>query len=148
MFVKIGFGHDMNTLAIERRLRSVQQSAAEVIAVAYADAGSEVFRRRIVDAAQSVGITGVLLDTADKDGPGLSGLLSRDEIRSWALDVVSAGLLIALAGRLTLEDVESLRDVGCGIVGVRGAACDGGRVGLVSPDRVRRLKRAIDGARS
>jgi uncharacterized protein (UPF0264 family) len=142
-FVKIGFEADMNTAAIGRRLRAVHDSAGEVIAVAYADARSDLFRRRIVDAALSSGITGVLLDTADKDGPGLCQLLSPDELASWTREVASSGLLVALAGKLTVEDVERLQDVGCGIVGVRGAACEGGRAGRVTADRVKKIRRGV-----
>jgi uncharacterized protein (UPF0264 family) len=142
-FVKIGFAPDMGTAAIARRLLAVRERApAQVIAVACADAGTDAFRTRIVDAAVSSGAAGVLLDTADKRGPGLCRLRTPDDIASWTIRLTTLGLLAALAGTLTLDDVIVLGGVGCHIVGVRGAACDGGRNGRVSAAKVRQLKAA------
>jgi uncharacterized protein (UPF0264 family) len=142
-FVKIGFAHDMSTNAIARRLLAVREVApAQVIAVACADTGSDVVPMRVAEAALSSGAAGVLLDTADKNGPGLCRLRSLDAIASWATTLTTRGLFVALAGKLTLDDVVTLRGVGCHLVGVRGAACDGGRNGRVVAARVQLLKAA------
>jgi uncharacterized protein (UPF0264 family) len=87
-------------------------------------------------------VAGVLLDTADKHGPGLCDLLSLDRIDSWTREVAAAGLLVALAGKLTADDVARLWGRGATLIGVRGAACDGGRTGRIAPDKVRQLKAA------
>ena len=42
------------------------------------------------------------------------------------------GLLTALAGALTLENVDAVSAAGPDVVGVRGAACEGGRQGRVT----------------
>jgi uncharacterized protein (UPF0264 family) len=49
-------------------------------------------------------------------------------------------LLVALAGKLTADDLAFVRDAGADIAGVRGAACDGGRTGRVSSDKVALLR--------
>jgi uncharacterized protein (UPF0264 family) len=59
-----------------------------------------------------------------------------------------AGLLAALAGRITLEQLDSMQATGADIVGVRGAACEGGRGGEVAAARVRLLKKAATGQRA
>src|SRR5262249_39654673 len=72
------------------------------------------------------GAAGVLLDTADKAGPGLRGLIAPRDLASWVSAAHDAGLLVALAGKLTESDLSFARDAGADIAGVRGAACDGG----------------------
>jgi uncharacterized protein (UPF0264 family) len=67
-------------------------------------------------------------------------LLSVEMLRTWVHEASTSGLLVAVAGRLSLEDILGLGDCGADIVGVRGAACVGGRMGRVSADRVTRLK--------
>jgi uncharacterized protein (UPF0264 family) len=142
-FVKLGFtgigsAHRASIL-IEAAVRG---AAAGVIAVAYADsarAGSPA-PDAMVDATARAGAAGILLDTADKDGPGLRALFTAGELAAWIGAAHAAGLLVAVAGKLTASDLAFVRDAGADIAGVRGAACDGGRTGCVSADRVRRLR--------
>jgi len=93
-----------------------------------------------VDVAARAGATGVLLDTADKTGPGLRGLMTPSALVRWVAEAHEAGLLVALAGKLTAEDLAFVQDAGADIAGVRGAACEGGRRGRVSIDRVALLR--------
>jgi uncharacterized protein (UPF0264 family) len=146
--VKIGFAG----VASRRRVVSLLAAArggaaghAGVVATAYADAdrvaSPDPFA--VVDAAAAAGATGVLLDTADKHGPGLPGLMSAATLFSWVSAARDARLLVALAGRLTLDDFGFVRDAGADIVGVRGAACDGGRTGRIAAARVHALRLAV-----
>ena len=108
-----------------------------VIAVAYADADPIA---AFVDVAARAGATGVLLDTADKSGPGLCELMTPTAVARWVAEAHEAGLLVALAGKLTAEDLAFVQDAGADIAGVRGAACEGGRAGRVSSERVALLR--------
>jgi uncharacterized protein (UPF0264 family) len=83
----------------------------------------------------------VLLDTADKSGPGLRALMTPAVLGRWVSEAHEAGLLVALAGRLTAEDLGFVQDADADIAGVRGAACEGGRTGRVSARRVAVLRR-------
>jgi (5-formylfuran-3-yl)methyl phosphate synthase len=113
-----------------------------VIAVAYADADrvASLAASDLVDVAARAGATGVLLDTADKTGPGLRGLVTLSALVRWVAEAHEAGLLVALAGKLAAEDLAFVQDAGADIAGVRGAACEGGRRGRVSSDRVALLR--------
>jgi len=57
----------------------------------------------------------------------------------WVADAHDQGLFIAVAGKLTEDDLSFVRDSGADIAGVRGAACEGGRTGRVSVEKVRLL---------
>ncbi len=88
-------------------------------------------------------ITGVLLDTLSKDGRTLFDFMAVDRIATWVKTAHEAELFVALAGSLAAGHVGMARDTGADVMGVRGAACDGGRGSRISADRVRGLARAI-----
>jgi uncharacterized protein (UPF0264 family) len=112
-----------------------------LVAVAYADhpAGS-LAPRDVLAAAIAAGAHGFLVDTWVKDGRGLLDFSSLEGIGALSRRCREGGLLFALAGSLSrrsLARVAGLADV----VGVRGAACRGGRSGTVDARRVAALRR-------
>ncbi len=145
--VKVGFAQVASAARVEALIAAAVRGAragsasAGVVAVGYADhrPASSIAPGALVDAAISAGATGVLLDTVDKTGPGLCHLMSREALTAWLRRAHDAGLLAAVAGQLTRDDLSIVRDAGADIAGVRGAACDGGRDGHVSLERVRAL---------
>ena len=148
-FVKMGFAGLVDAgqivALIAAATRGVEHSSTGVVAVAYADyadAGS-VSPEMIVIAAGEVGARGVLIDTAIKAGGGLLQWLSLDQLTIWVDGAHERGMLAAVAGRLGQDDVTSVRPCGADIVGVRGAACAGGRVGEISVEKVRSLADAL-----
>lgn len=152
-FVKLGFGPVADAglvasliSAAVRGARTASNGLSRVVAVAYADTGplTGLAPAALVDVARTAGASGILIDTADKRGPGLAALLSSDSLATLVSRAHDAGLLVALAGRLTADDLPDLHNVGADIAGVRGAACIGGRTGRVSADRVRLLKGCLD----
>ena len=94
---------------------------------------------RLIELAATAGARGALVDTADKRGPGLTTLWSENELTSWIARAHERGLFAAVAGKLDARDLADVVDCGADIVGVRGAACVGGRNGRVSGDLVQRL---------
>jgi uncharacterized protein (UPF0264 family) len=152
--VKVGFAGTRDASRASRLLeaavrgaRAARSGRCGVVAVGYADAGraASLPPSVLLDVAKAAGVAGVLLDTADKHGPGLLELLSIEALREWVDRARRAGLRVALAGRLGLRDLPMLQDVGADIVGVRGAACDDGRTGRVTTDRVRALRDLVHG---
>jgi (5-formylfuran-3-yl)methyl phosphate synthase len=134
-------------------VRGAQAGGAGVVAVAYADAA--IARSPAADdlfnVAAAAGARGILVDTADKRGPGLRALVAPNALAALVADAHRAGLLVALAGKLTVDDLSFVRDAGADIAGVRGAACEGGRNGRVTAQKVRELTeivRATDADRS
>ena len=162
MLVKIGFAGlesaDGASELLGRALRGAAAGARDrsreawvrppgVVAVAYADAdrAASVPADAILDAAIHAGVQGVLLDTFDKRGQGLRDLVTLDTLIEWVGRARRVGLLVALAGRLEAADLEWVREAGADVAGVRGAACDGGRAGRITSDRVRALRWLCDG---
>jgi (5-formylfuran-3-yl)methyl phosphate synthase len=158
-FAKIGFAGTLGSFQVEQILRAAVRgigeqrdgtaSAGAIVAVAYADARrvNAIEPLALIECAISAGVRGVLLDTAMKDGPGLRGLVESTWLRTWVAAAHAAGLWVALAGKLTEDDVALAREADADIIGVRGAVCDGGRVGVMSADKVRRFRDRIGDAR-
>lgn len=146
--VKVGFSGIASRARVASLLGAARDGAAShagVIATAYADADrvASLNPFAMIDAAAAAAAAGVLLDTADKLGPGLPGLMSPGMLSSWVGAARDARLLVALAGKLTVDDVAFVMDTGADIVGVRGAACDSGRTGRIVAARVRALRSAV-----
>ena len=149
-FVKIGFAgaHGQRRLADDVRAATASIGAAALVLVAYADyeradAPSPEELMTLTDDTEAAGL---LLDTFDKEGAALTTLMTPRRLQEFVERGTRRGRFVALAGRLTAGDIESIRGARAEVIGVRGAACDGGRRGEVSSDRVRELRRQIDRA--
>jgi uncharacterized protein (UPF0264 family) len=148
-FVKIGFAGIASDATVAAVIAAAAAGASVggsgLVAVAYADFAlvGALSPERILDAAARAGARGVLLDTARKDGPSSLALVSEDRLAAWVDRARSAGMFTAIAGRLMLGDLPAVLASGADIAGVRGAACDDGRDGRVSAERVRRLRGAL-----
>ena len=146
-FVKVGFAGIASAERVAALIRAAVRATAGsdrhagVVAVGYADAdrARSLAPAVLVDVAARSGAQGILIDTADKHEPGLCELVAPDTLAAWVKQAHGVRLLVALAGQLTADDLPFLRNIGADIVGVRGAACDGGRTGRVNADRVRAL---------
>jgi (5-formylfuran-3-yl)methyl phosphate synthase len=153
-YLKLGFAGVRSSnqigLLIETAVSLTSAGAASprIVAVAYADperAGT-LPPALISRLAEAAGAAGVLLDTYRKDGRGLLEWFPPSALVDWVAMVRQAGLLTALAGSLGAGDLALVCQAQPDVVGVRGAACTGGRLGRVSEDRVRRLQLALEWA--
>jgi uncharacterized protein (UPF0264 family) len=146
-YVKVGLwgvSTEADAVALLRTVRDATD--AVLVAAAYADA------RRVPHAplppellprvARAAGVDVCLLDTAVKDGRGLLEWLSPGALAAFVADAHAAGIEVALAGALRLEELPAVRETGADIAGVRSAACrDDVRSGRLDAERVRALRR-------
>jgi (5-formylfuran-3-yl)methyl phosphate synthase len=150
-FVKIGFAGiaDAERVAdlIASAVSEASAHACAVVAVGYADAErvGGIGCDALFDAATRGGAAGVLIDTADKDGPGLLQLSPPAALARYVSAAHDRGLSIGVAGKLSSADLVVIREVGADIAGVRGAACRSGRTSAISEARVRVLAQIARG---
>ena len=149
-FVKMGFAgmrrHCRRAEHAAADLASTQPAALILVAYAdyvYADAPSPT---QLVLIAHRIRAAGVLLDTYDKRSASLTALMTASALRNFVSDAKAHNQVVALAGKLTGDDLPIVHDAGADIVGLRGAACEGGRAGVVSAERVRWLRDQFDRA--
>ncbi len=148
VFVKVGFAGmrgRLDAAADVLTSAAVNSAAADLVLVAYADYENVAAPTpdEVLALADRSRAAGVLLDTCDKCGPGLTTLMTSDSLRSFVARARGSGRIVAVAGALTIDDLGRVHDAGADIAGVRGAACDNGRNGVVSESRVRALGRAL-----
>jgi (5-formylfuran-3-yl)methyl phosphate synthase len=153
-YLKLGFAKVDSPKQIQRLIRtavaagSSSAAAPRIIAVAYADwerAGT-VRPEVMTTVAMAAGAGGVLLDTHGKEGQSLLQWLSPDELTYWVASARKGGMLTALAGGLRSSDLAVVCPALPDVIGVRGAACSGGRWGRVSASRVRQVRQALERA--
>ncbi len=111
------------------------------VAVAYADWTTcrAPSPNQVMEAARQFGCPALLCDTHDKQHGGLMDYLDIPTLVTLSDSARRAGMLFALAGSLDLQQLPSLQSLQMDYIAVRGAACDGGRLGTVRRDKVREM---------
>jgi uncharacterized protein (UPF0264 family) len=153
-YIKVGLLGPQNAGEAIYLLQRVTEAVREanprtrVIPVAYADAGrvGSLDPFLLAQVAQAASADGCMLDTVVKDGSSLFDFLDHDTLRKFVREIHDRGLLCALAGSLKAEDLALVCELGADIVGVRGAACIGGRrEGKVTREKVLSLNSCLPG---
>lgn len=135
----------MHWLAIREHLERLRRQLVAVVYVDDAAADAPRADEVIATAARFGGF--VLFDTYDKSAGSILELCSNDHLAAVLQSTRVAGLKNVVAGRISAGDVSQLPLQLIDVIGVRGAACEGGRNGAVSATRVRTLRRAIEASR-
>lgn len=140
--VKVGFGGAAGT-PWERRgadLFAALPAGPERVAVAYADweRAAAPDPAAVIAAAGRFGCTTLLVDTFDKSSAGMFGCCPREAPAEWVAAARVAGLQVAIAGKIAMEEIPRAWSLGADVVAVRSAVCFNGRQGAVRADLVRR----------
>jgi hypothetical protein len=129
-FVKVGLRgvRDLDrAVAVMSAVADAVGDQVAVIAAAYADAKAldppALAPEWLPALVERTGIAGALVDTFVKDGRGLYGWLSEEELADLIVRTHQAGGIFGVAGQLRLGE---LARVDADVVGVRSAVCVGG----------------------
>jgi (5-formylfuran-3-yl)methyl phosphate synthase len=117
----------------------------QAVAVAYADwrSAGAPDPREVLRLATGVGSPALLVDTWDKTSGSLFDHWNASEMREFVNEVQSLRLMIVLAGSLIGDSITKAAQLRPDVIAVRTAACDSGRNGPVSNERVRAVRHAI-----
>jgi (5-formylfuran-3-yl)methyl phosphate synthase len=128
--------------------KSLCPPTTKMVPVAYGDwqRAHSPSPQALADLAVRGGFAAFLLDTWGKDASTLLDWIPRPDVEALTRFLQSAGVSVALAGSLGLNEIEHLLPAQPNWFAVRGAVCSGGRrEGAIDSDRVgliaRRLKR-------
>jgi len=127
------------------RIAAGLPAGTSLVAVVYADwqtAGAPPPHDVIATSASS-GCRGILVDTHDKHGPGLMGLVPPETLRAWVQAARDAGMPIALAGKLSIGDLPTAARHGADLLAVRSAVCAASAPGMNDRDRLGVVSRAM-----
>lgn len=140
--VKIGLAGAAGT-DWRRRLLTVFESLpfdSERVAVAYADwaLARAPAPGEVIAAAAGLGCSTLLIDTFDKSAGGLFDCCQPGQPGVWVAAARAAGLQVAVAGRISQDDIPAAWSLRPDVVALRSAVCFNGRDGRVQADLVRR----------
>lgn len=115
------------------------------VAVVYADwrAARAASPPDVLSLAVSHQCPALLIDTWDKSGGTLFDHWPAEDLQLYLAKVRERRIAVVLAGSLTDKNIARAARLAPDLVAVRTAACDGGRTGVVSENKVRELKAAI-----
>jgi uncharacterized protein (UPF0264 family) len=137
----------------ERVIESLPAGVA-VVPVAYADWRNAASPEpvEILRLAEGSAARMMLIDTFDKSAGGLLDVLPLENLRGIARQAAQRGVRLALAGSLVAAAIERVLELSFlepapAYVGVRGAACLGGRDGAIDLGRVKSLAQVVRGER-
>jgi hypothetical protein len=146
VYLKLGFAGVRSPERITALLETAVAGAngLGIVAVGYADYGlaGTPPAEDVLRAAIGARAAGFLVDTWRKDGRTLLDHLSIEDLTALSLRARAAGLLFAVAGSLDPDAVSRLGDV-ADVLGIRGAACRGGRSGSVDARRVAEVRNRV-----
>ena len=87
---------------------------------------------------------GLLIDTCIKDGRGLLSWVTPQELAVVRQMTAASGLLLALAGQITIDDLPGLVPVQPDVIGVRGVVCGTGyRQNAIQASRIQSFRQAV-----
>lgn len=135
----------------EQWSRQVERLPAGVapVAVVYADWQEETNAPPpgdIIEFAEKLGCTALLVDTYNKHGPSLLEHISWDELRGLVDHARQVGMQVVLGGSLNAAAFPQLLPLQPDYLAVRRAACREGRSGTVDQELVARLAETLSHA--
>ena len=86
----------------------------------------------------------ILFDTSDKNGPGLFRCCAYDDLLQWVREAQSGELLVTLAGRLTIDEIQHVSHFQPDVVALRSAVCSTNRLGPVDTTLVRLAAKEVN----
>ena len=138
--VKVGLFTGPGQRGCVAALAPLCASGKRIVIVLFADQQPDL---TLLPRIAASGCSGVMLDTADKHGGGLTACLTQDKLRSFVRQAKELGLLTGLAGSLRAEDIPQLLPLGSDYLGFRGALCTGVRTSALSFAAVRQIRTLI-----
>jgi uncharacterized protein (UPF0264 family) len=154
VYLKLGFADERSKDRVTMLLSVAQEFGAAapggpiLVPVAYADhdAAAAPPPEQLLRSALETGAGAFLVDTWAKDGRRLLDHIPHARLAALSDAARGAGLVFALAGSLDRAGIERLAGL-ADVIGVRGAACRGGRGGTIDPARVRELRACLQAHR-
>lgn len=129
--------------------RATFETSAAWIAVAYVDAdrAEAPSVNDVLTAAIDTGCAGLLLDTYCKTSGTLLDCMAIPQLRAMTQQARSAGLMIAFAGRVQLDDLPTLIELQPDLIAVRSAVCrDQNRSASIDAAMVAEFRQAMHAA--
>lgn len=141
-YVKVGIAGTERAAALAL-LERLAASRHAVVPVFIADEGIDL---SVVEQAGRLPFAGLMADTQDKLAGSLFDCTPAPVLHCFVEIGRRAGKLVGLAGALREHHLPNLAALAPDFAGFRSAICEGGRAAQIAPDKLQRLRRALDAA--
>lgn len=140
-FVKVGLSglaSDSNWIRRWKECFGYLPGNIRRVAVAYADAekANSPSVEAVIESANEVGCSVLLIDTFCKNNGRLTEVLSLEKLTSSVAAARERDMLVVLAGSLRKDDVAFVQKANPDLVAIRGAACIADRASTIDHDRI------------
>jgi uncharacterized protein (UPF0264 family) len=147
LYVKVGLSHIAQLDDWRLRWRAIEEQVfpAGLVAVVYADwqRAAAPDPDEVLRLAQRHHTSALLVDTFDKTQGNLLDCWPLPALADFVARVHHSGIGLVLAGSLDQSSIPQAAALGPALIGVRGAACDDGRGGRISLERVAQLRKSM-----
>jgi len=120
-YIKIGFFENTHYQDCLKALKPLIDKGARLIAVLFAEKN---YPDHIVSDLKQAGFTGIMLDTAEKNGLTLLDYYTVEERISFCQSVLKEELALGLAGSLNIHHIPFIKVLQPSYIGFRGGVCD------------------------
>ncbi len=139
--IKLGLAGGADEPDVWRQVESFAERLPRremLVLTAYADysAARAPCPADVLDQSDRLGLEILLVDTFDKSAGTLFDALDADQLRELIERAHGVGMEVVLAGSLSGEALTAAYELGPVMIGVRGAACRGGRKGEIDAELV------------
>jgi (5-formylfuran-3-yl)methyl phosphate synthase len=140
-YVKVGVFDKQPSEYFINTIRVAASQGIKLVIVLFAENYQQV------DSVRSLmqsGISGIMLDTKEKNGKSLKTILNNNELEKFVETAKEFGLLTGLAGSLKFDDIEQLLPIKSDYLGFRGALCsESNRIKSINTVQVENIRNAI-----
>ena len=140
-YVKVGLFDTKPSSSFMRDIINAVNKGIKIVVVLFAE------NYQGLDAVRPImqaGITGIMLDTKDKQSQNLCSVLSEKELIEFIGMAKKYNLLTGLAGSLSFGDIPKLLEINSDYLGFRGALCSqSNRINEVDEKQVANIREAI-----
>lgn len=140
-FIKIGFFPADNYQPTLDKLKVITAKGVKLIAVLFAE---YEYSHTLIEAIQRAGFSGVMLDTAQKNGNTFMYYRSTVNCKKFAEKVFKFDMSFGLAGSLKLQHVVAAKELSPTYIGFRGGVCnENKREFSLNSDKIRAIRKIM-----
>ncbi len=140
-YVKVGLFSEIASDCFINTINAAANKGVKLVIVFFAEDYNNV---ESVALLMQTRISGIMLDTKEKQSKNLCSLLNKDELYEFINLAETNGLITGLAGSLTHENISELLELNSDYLGFRGALClQSNRINEVNEKQVNRIRKAI-----
>lgn len=140
-FIKIGFFQTEDYQPVLDKLKTITAKGVRLVAVLFAEFE---YSDNLIHAIKNAGFSGIMLDTAQKNGATFMYYLTAIKCKKIAKKVLNFEMSFGLAGSLQLQHIVAVKRFNPTYMGFRGGVCaDNVRISSLNAGKIKAIRDAL-----